>query len=126
MEDDQWTCGKGVAANAIVPEKLGSFMQAFAELLEDHTRSLDLEDANARVERDAYLHLVREQRAIAAHLERLAGAMRGYRDLPMGAHDETVLADQRSRETFAAFIHAEEELTALLRADTEEHKAMLG
>ena len=126
MDDDQPTCGKGLAANAIVPDKLASLIQALANLLDDHIRSLDLTDANARLERDAYAHLVREQRAIAGHLDGLAKAMRGYRDLPMAVHNEAVLGDQRSHETFAAFIRAEEELEALLREQVSDYKAMLG
>jgi hypothetical protein len=113
-------------ANAVLPDKLASLMPALANLLDDHTRSLVLTDANARLERDAYAHLVREQRAIAEQLEDLAKAMRGYRDLPMGAHDEAVLGDQRSLEVFADFIRAEEELQTLLREQVEEHEVMFG
>ncbi len=125
MEDDQPTCGKGLAANAILPEKLGTLMRALADLLDNHTRSLDRGDPNARLEIEAYAHLVQEQRAIAAYLQGLTETMRGYRDLPMGAHDENVLGDQRSLDVLAAFIRAEEELLALLQEHIKEHRSML-
>jgi len=44
-----------------------------AELPQNHTRALDRRDANARLEREAYEDLVRQQRAIASSLSALAG-----------------------------------------------------
>jgi hypothetical protein len=69
--------------------------------------------------------LVNDQRAAAATLVDLAGAMRRYRDLPPAPHDESVLSDKRSRDVFAAFIAAEENALALLQEQTREYRAML-
>jgi hypothetical protein len=127
MQDEQpATCGEGLAANAAFPEKLGALIGAMAELLQNHTRSLDISDANARLERDAYEHIVEEQRAIASSLGSLAVAMRSYRDLPPAPHDEAVLADQKSIEIFAAFVGTEESLLAELQKSLRSHRAMLG
>jgi hypothetical protein len=125
MQEEQPTCGKGLCAHAVLPEAISALMSTMADLLQNHTRSLDLDDANARLERDAYDRLVHDQRLIASSLEGLAAAMRSYRDLPMGAHDESALADRRSREVFASFIRAEEGVLALLQEGTAEHRAML-
>lgn len=126
MQDEQpATCGQGLAASAIVAEKLGAFIGAMAELLQDHTRALDGRDANARVEHAAYEDLVKQQRAIASSLSTLAATMRGYRDLPAAPHDESVLADQRSIDVFTALIVAEEELLGQLQEDVESYRAML-
>jgi hypothetical protein len=125
MEEEQPTCGKGLAAHAAVPERIAAFVAAMAGLLQNHTRSLRLDDANATLERDAYDRLVREQRVIASNLEALGAAMRSYRDLPMAAHDESVLADRGSIEVFTSFIRAEESLVALLQGSAAEHRAML-
>jgi hypothetical protein len=126
MQDEQpATCGEGLAAHAVVPEKLGAFIGAMAELLQNHTRGLDDRDANARLERKAYEDLVKQQRAVATGLSALAGAMKGYRDLPPAAHDERILADQRSIDVFSAFIHAEEELLGQLQKGLDSHRAML-
>jgi hypothetical protein len=122
---EEWTCGKGLAANAALPAKLGALIGGMAELLENHTRALPSGDANAQLEREAYQRLIKDQRAIAASLQALAAAMESYRDLPMGGHDESVLADQRSRDVFALFIAAEEDVLALLHEQTREHRAML-
>ena len=126
MQDEQPTCGKGLAAHAVLPDRIGALMEAMAELLQNHTRSLDLDDANARLERDAYDRLVGEQRAIVASLEALAAAMRSYKDLPVGRHDESTLADRQSVDAFAAFVRAEESVLALLQDTVAEHNAMLG
>jgi hypothetical protein len=123
-EEQPATCGQGLALNAVVPEKLATLMSAMAELLQNHTRSLDPGDANARLERDAYEHLVREQRAVASSLSALADAMRGYRELPAAPHDEGVLADQRSLDVFGAFIGAEEEMLVQLQKNVRSHRAM--
>ena len=97
-----------------------------AELLQNHTRSLDLADASAVSERDAYDLLVKAQREIASKLEALAATMRSYRDLPLGKHDEGILIDRRSVDVFASFIRAEETVLSLLQGSAAEHRAMLG
>ena len=126
MPDEQpATCGEGLALNAVVPEKAAALISAMAELLQNHTRSLDPGDANARLERDAYDHLVRDQRAIASRLSALAAAMRSYRDLPAAPHDVSMLADQKSIDVFRAFIGAEEEMLVLLQENASKHRAML-
>ena len=72
MADEQpATCGEGLAANAVVPEKIAALFSAMADLLQNHTRSLDVGNANARLENDAYEHLVTDQRAIALTLRRV-------------------------------------------------------
>jgi len=119
------TCGEGLAATAVVPERIAAFLSAMGDLLKNHTRSLDVEHANARLERDAYEHLVREQCAIASNLSALAAAMRGYGALPPAPHDERVLVDETSIDVFAAFIAAEEEVLAQLQQDASSHRAML-
>jgi hypothetical protein len=120
-----WTCGKGLAANAVLPAKLGAFMAAMADLLDNHTRALSADDANSALERAAYERLVKDQRAIAASLGALAAAMESYRGLPSAPHDESVLADRRSLEVFTAFIDAEEAAAALLQEQIKEYRAML-
>jgi hypothetical protein len=82
MQDEQQTCGKGLAAHAALPEKIGGLIQSMAELLQNHTRSLDLDDANARLERDAYDRLIKDERSIGVgrtprYLERPAGLWEG-------------------------------------------------
>jgi hypothetical protein len=126
MQEEQPTCGKGLSAHAVLPETIGALVGAMAGVLNNHVRSLDLQDENAKLERDAYDSLAREQRLIASKLEALAAAMRSYRNLPMAAHDESALADQTSRDVFASFVRAEERLVALLEESANEHRVMLG
>jgi hypothetical protein len=125
MADNEPTCGKGLAANASLPRSLGVLIGALADLLENHIRSLPPNDANAQKEREAYQRLVEDQRSIARQLQDLASAMESYRDLSIGGHDMEVLADQRSRDVFAAFIAAEEEASGLLQKHAREHRDML-
>jgi hypothetical protein len=126
MQDDQPTCGKGLAAHATLPEQIGALMEAMAKVLQNHTRSLDLADANARSERDAYERIAKEQHAMAASLAALAAMMRSYRDLPMAPHDEGTLADRRSLAEFDSLVRAEETLLASLEAMVSGHRAMRG
>jgi len=125
MANDQPTCGKGLAANAILPERLAALMNAMATMLENHTRALDPTETNGRLERDAYERLVRDQRALASGLEAFARAMEGNRDLPMARHNLAPLNDQASRAVLAAFIDAERDLITLLQKQTENHAVML-
>ena len=94
-------------------------------MLHNHTRSLDLDEESARLERDAYDRLIKEQHAIASSLEALAAAMRSYRDLPIATHDESILADRTSRDVFASLVRAEESMLPLLQDTVAEHRAML-
>jgi hypothetical protein len=126
MQEEQPTCGKGLAAHAALPEKLGALLSAMAELLENHTRSLPLEDANALSEREAYDRLIKDQRVISTSLKALSDAMRSYRGLPIAPHDEGTLTDQRSLQVFDSFICAEEGVLALLQRSVDEHRAMRG
>jgi hypothetical protein len=122
---EQATCGTGLAAGAVLPEKLGVLMAVMADLLANHVRSLPPGDANADLERRAYERLVNDQRAISTSLNDLAAAMKSYRDLPAAPHDESVLGDTQSRDVFAAFIEAEEHVLTLLQKQTREYRAML-
>jgi hypothetical protein len=92
--DDQPTCGKGIAANAVLPAKLAELTAATAEVLERHTKALDLTDPAAREEREAYVALVRAHRAIAGE----PGATDGW--LPRPADGPARRSgDGRSRRT---------------------------
>lgn len=124
---DEPTCGKGLAAQSGLPAKLADLFAATADVLERHTRALDLDDPAAREEFDAYQALVRGHRAIAGDLADLAQRMAGYRDLPMGRHDERVMADPAGQaEAFRRALAIQRELLALLHAKVEEGERLLG
>jgi hypothetical protein len=125
-KDQPATCGEGVAANAVVPERIAALVSAMAAVLQNHIRSLDPGNANARLERDTYERLVGDQRALASSLSALAGTMTAAREVPPAPHDTRALADQTSIEVFAAFIGAEEGMLALLQENLSAHRAMLG
>jgi hypothetical protein len=124
--NDEPTCGKGLAANAALPAKLAELSAAMAEVLERHTRALDLTDPAAREEVDAYTVLVRAHRTISGELASLAQQMAGYRDLPMGRHDMAVMADPEGQaEAFQRLVAIERELLVLLNAKVKEAEALL-
>ena len=125
--DDEATCGKGIAAAGDLPARLGQLLAARAEVLERHTRALDVDDANGRREHDAYMDLVGRHRAIAADLDALAQQMRSYRDLPMAAHNMEVMMDPNGQmAAFKTFVDIERELAAFLQTSVEENEKMLG
>jgi len=110
-------CGKGLAANAALPEILSRLMGVMAEVLDRHTRALDPSEPAGKAELEAYKSLVTAQRPIAESLARLAQEMAGYRDLPMAAHDPGVMQDPSGQaEAFARLVAVEAELAELLRA----------
>jgi hypothetical protein len=121
--DDQPTCGKGLAANAALPEQLAKVLSARAEVLERHTKALDLSDPNARRELDAYTSLARAHRGIAAELAELGRQMAGYRDLPMARHDMRVMADPEGQAAaFQQLVAAERELLGLLQSKLQQEE----
>lgn len=123
--EDRPTCGKGLAEHSALPEKLGELVGSVAEILEVHTEALDMTDENSRIEHAAYSELAESHRRIAAELTATAKRMAGYRELPMGRHDEAAMSGPRPVEAFDDFVTLERELAALLRDRLEEDQAML-
>ena len=124
--EDQPTCGQGLAEHSALPANLGELIASMAENLEIHRQSLDANDESSRKEHDAYTKLAKELRSIAAQLQATARHMAGYRDLPMGRHDEQALAEAKVQEAFATFVRLERELHALLAASLQRDEQMLG
>ncbi|HEV8638124.1 MAG TPA: hypothetical protein VG370_28250 [Chloroflexota bacterium] len=124
--DDQPTCGKGLAANAVLPAKLAELMAERADVLERHIKALDLADPNARTESAAYAALARAHRDVAGQLDSLARQMAGCRDLPMARHDQAVMADPNGQmAAFRRFVAIERELVGLLETKLEGEERLL-
>lgn len=122
---DGQTCGKGLAENSVLPAKLGELISAMAGNLEVHRKALDLTDPNSRAEYDAYEKLLKELRQIAAQLSVTANHMAGYRDLPMGRHDERAMMHPGVREAFEKFVRHKHELLKLLEQTEEQDNKLL-
>src|SRR6266705_4414549 len=91
--EEQQTCGKGLAKHSVLPAKLAELIASTARNLELHMETLDLTDLNSRLEFNAYQKLAFEHREIADRLKETAVEMEGYRDLPIGRHDQKKLSD---------------------------------
>jgi hypothetical protein len=122
---EQQTCGKGLAENSGLPAKLGDLIASMAEILELHTKALDVDDENGRGERDVYRRLVEEHRQTAARLHASAEEMASYRDLPMGRHDPEIMSSPELVDGFERFVRVETELSALLEERLEQDRALL-
>jgi hypothetical protein len=124
-EQDDWTCGKGLAASAVLPERLGAVTAAMAEVLRVHMESLDPEDDASRREHEAYDRVSQQLGQAASHLDALAREMAAYRDLPMGRHDMEAMNRPIVGESFAAFVERKQDLLALLQETAESDLEML-
>ena len=122
---DQPTCGKGLAENSVLPAALSNVLSAMASNLDAHTKALDLTDANSRAEFDAYEKLIDQLRQCAVTLQMTANEMAGYRDLPMGSHDETAMRRPAIREAFERFVLHKQELLSLLQNTAERDRQLL-
>lgn len=123
--DEHTTCGKGLADHASLPAKMAELIAALAENLEIHMQSLDLTDPKAKEEHEAYAHLAVQNRGIARHLKATAQEMAGYRDLPMGRHDDRAMSDPQVVEAFEKLVRREEALDMLLSQSLERDQKML-
>jgi hypothetical protein len=119
------TCGVGLAETSPLQAKLGELVGAIADILDLHTKALDLSDERSRAERDAYRSLVRQHREAAEDLRAIAKTMAGYRDLPMGAHDMNRLASAENVRAFERFITLEDELITLLQQRVAEDRRLM-
>jgi hypothetical protein len=122
---EEATCGKGLAANATLPAKLGDVMASVARVLDTHTNALDLDDDNSKQEYDAYVKLVQHHRRVAAELHALSEQMASYRDLPMGRHDLDAMSTPEAAEVFEQLVNVERELRDLLDEHLEQHRPLL-
>jgi hypothetical protein len=119
------TCGQGLAERAPLPVKLAELISALARNLELHQPTLDTTDASSRRELEAYRKLERAYRNVAAELRAAGEQMAGYRDLPMGKHDERRLADPKLADAFDAFVKRERETLDLLQTLLDRDETML-
>lgn len=104
---------------------MSELIALLAATLEAHQKTLITSDENSMLENAAYDSLAKDFRSIAAELEVTAKRMEGFRDLPMGKHDEKILNDPKTYEPFRAFVAREEELLKLLRQSLEREQQML-
>ena len=123
--DDQPTCGKGLAEHSVLPATLARLMAATAAILENHQKALVLDDENARREYAAYVKLAEAYRGLGEQLRAAADQMGGYRDLPMGKHDERAMTSLTSVEVFGQFVKAEREVLTLLERAVDRDERML-
>lgn len=123
--DEQWTCGKGLAAHAGVPARMAEYLKSLAENLEAHVPTIDTDDPDGQTERAAYVRLSKEYEALAAQLARTAEQMHEYRDLPAARHHEEKLTDPRLLEAFERFVAVETELADVLATSAEQHRQLL-
>jgi hypothetical protein len=122
---DRPTCGQGLAEHSSLPATLGELTASVAGILEVHLQALDLEDERSRTERGVYLRLVEAHRQTAAALAATGRDMAGQRDLPMGAHDPTVMSSPEAVAAFERYVEAERELLALLRERLRQDEQLL-
>jgi hypothetical protein len=123
--DDDPTCGKGLAENALLPTKLGELAASMAGIFEAHMPALDLTDERSRREYEVYRHLAENHRQVSLRLEAIGKQMAGYRDLPMGRHNEKAMAAAAVVESFQRFVELEQQLLALLKGRIEQDRQML-
>jgi hypothetical protein len=121
----QPTCGKGLAENSVLPAKMAEVLAAMVENLEAHMKALDLTDENSRREYSAYESLVNSYRQIVDQLQSTAAEMAGYRDLPMGRHDEKAMTHPRVRDAFGNLVEHKQELWGLLEGTAERDQKLL-
>ena len=123
--DDQPTCGKGMAANAELPKRLGDLAGALAEVLEIHMQALDLSDENSAKENEEYREVAKHLRTTTAQLHAAASQMTAMRGLPMGRHDFKAMSGPKPREAFEHFVSVEQELVTMLQQRVASDREML-
>lgn len=123
---EQQTCGKGLAARSALPSKLADLMNAMADILGFHQRSIDSADAAGRSEVATYVRLEGHLRTIASLLRSTGNEMAGARDLSMARHDVALLGSPDNAAIFEHFIGVERELLTLLQTSIEQDRVTLG
>jgi hypothetical protein len=123
--EEEPTCGRGLAQNSVVPAALAAVAAGLAQNLEVHRRALDPDDADAVAERDVYERVGRSLRSATVDLQAAAAKMASAADLPMGAHDMTVLTTTDVLDAFQGYVATEDDLRRLLEARRADNEQML-
>ncbi|MDC0682745.1 hypothetical protein [Sorangium atrum] len=85
MDDEP--CGRDLANNAVVPERLAELFRHVADNLEAHAAWVGSATPEARLEHDAMRRVAAGYRGIGDAAGRAAEAMRAAGDLPAAPHD---------------------------------------
>ncbi len=125
MVEEEPTCGRGLAQNAVVPAGLAAVAAGLAQNLEIHTRALNLSDAATVREREVYERVAHSLRSAATDLQTAATEMASAVDLPMGAHDMAVITTPDVLDAFARYVAAEDDLRRTLDAQHVDNEQML-
>lgn len=125
MANDEPTCGKGLAAHAVIPHKLGALFDALADNFEQHVPSLTGTDAATRSETAAYMSLLRKHREIAAQLRGVGDEMVSYKSLLMPAHEMEVLQAEPAAKAFEQYIVALRATIAVLQKVLAEDQQLI-
>jgi len=124
-QEEPATCGRGLAASAVMPSALAAVAAGMAQNLEVHTRALDPDDPAAGQEQGAYERIARSLRSAATDLRAAAAEMVAAVDMPMGAHDMAVMTTPEVLDAFERYVAAEEGLRRLLEAQRADNEEML-
>ena len=124
-DSEELTCGRGVAANAELPQHLADLVAAMAAVLEHHMTALPVSDADARAELEGYAAVVARARDAETALEELAQEMRAKRDLPAAPHDMSILMAPAAQAVFASLVEKEGTLAAVLERRLKEHAQLV-
>lgn len=123
-ESEALTCGRGVAANAELPEQLANIVAAVADVLEHHMTALPVVDEAAREELEGYASVVARARDAESALREMAREMRAKRDLPAAPHDMSILTAPAAQEVFLSLVEKERTLHALVERRLKEHSQL--
>jgi hypothetical protein len=124
MADDEPTCGKGIAAHAVISHKLGALIDGIADNFEQHLPALDGNDAATRGERAAYASLLVKHREIATLLRAVGDEMASCQGLAMPAHDMAVLQAEPAAKAFEHYIVTLRATVAALQAVLAEDQQL--
>jgi hypothetical protein len=122
---DPATCGQGLAEHSRLPLLLAELFDRSAENLEVHVDALDLTDEDARTERDIWIQVAAEHRAIAGQLRAAGELMAEQRGLPAARHHAEAMSSSQVVDAFERFIGAERAVATLLAEWLARDQAML-
>jgi len=123
VEEEEPTCGRGLAQAAALPAGLAAVAGGLAQNLEVHVRSLPVGDSAAAQERAVYERISRDLRSATASLKAAAAEMASAVDLPIADHDLAAFTSRDVLDAFESSVAAEGKLRRLLdarRVDNEQ------
>jgi hypothetical protein len=125
MQHDDETCGKELAAGAIIPEQVAELFAHVAYNLRQHAKWVGGDSPEAAREQAAMIAVADGYEAVSAEAQRICNLMRTLVDLPPAPHDPQAQDRQALADWMQTKVVIQRKLAKLLNEHADQSERAL-